>query len=962
MLAIKEMLIILNRRIRFNKIRTNNRPNIKSFLLIVLVFTLVITTLPIFQSTNAGALTTSQNKETDLDWQIQSYIYYQTISGCMFNNSQLVDGTFTWNNYISNDKAKAGRWFGEKENWAKDRSTSINIGYYMDGIVGENGVVRCGDASTSLVKSALSLWGLDPIDVLCNSGFRRVDAGGEDQTIQTCKDRTTDFEYRKGGSGNAVTKFRLYIKGQIYDDKEPILTSAQEYLYYRHTLNESCIPGIDTKAPTVPPITYPDSDKQGYNNVSWVSIGDDTNPPAVITGSYSSTGTFKKTDKINVLVDTNTPNGTSSDKTCSEVVKLMNTSALIPKSNPDGYLSWVIRNPGAAIKQKEDAEKVADVNTTTCAIEGIGWMVCPVLKFLGGITDSAFTFLANSFLSTNISLVNSDSTKGSTGAYTAWQVMRNIANIAFVIAFLIIIFSQITSYGVDNYGIKKLLPRVIIAAILVNISFFVCQIAIDLSNIVGYSLSGLFDSIISSIPAATTSPNTAGVVAGVFTWAGITLAAVGAGAALLLSITVPVLLAALVAVLMIILILLARTALIVILVVISPLAFVAYLLPNTEQWFKKWGKTFVSLLMVFPIIALVFGGGKLAAQILNSSAGNDYLLHLIAMGVGVVPLFAVPSLLKGSMNAAGSIGTKLAGLSSKVNGNIGKKVKDTSMLGAYSAARTRNSQIKRAQITGGVYRGNNALTRLISDRNQRLNAAGVTGQMGNRTAQQAAQLANKLDVENVEAANAQIKQANITSADLGRIANGESVRGLNGRDASTRAAAMSTLLERGRFADTVDPTTGAVTATGFQTAWNNIITNGSQTRDGAELMRTVSSTVMRSKDRPSFMGAGDLQSVQEGNNIGNNGVSLRLQDMAQRGAIRYSPNKLAATSNDEIEYVIASNPGGVPANSPLRQAAYTAINNPEISQGIGNNRPNIETLANGWIPPHINDNADGGGI
>ena len=69
--------------------------------------------------------------------------------------------------------------------------------------------------------------------------------------------------------------------------------------------------------------------------------------------------------------------------------------------------------------------------------------------------------------------------------------MRDFANIIFIIGFLIIVFSQLTSFGVSNYGIKRLLPKIIIAAILVNVSFYICAIAVDLSNILGNSLRGI---------------------------------------------------------------------------------------------------------------------------------------------------------------------------------------------------------------------------------------------------------------------------------------------------------------------------------------------------------------------------------------------------------------------------------------------------------------------------------------
>src|SRR5690606_18319380 len=79
--------------------------------------------------------------------------------------------------------------------------------------------------------------------------------------------------------------------------------------------------------------------------------------------------------------------------------------------------------------------------------------------------------------------------------YNTWTKFRDIANVLFVIAFFVVIFSQATSVGLSSYGIKKLLPRVIAAAILVNLSFFICQIALDITNIVGVSIANLFEAM-----------------------------------------------------------------------------------------------------------------------------------------------------------------------------------------------------------------------------------------------------------------------------------------------------------------------------------------------------------------------------------------------------------------------------------------------------------------------------------
>lgn len=343
-------------------------------------------------------------------------------------------------------------------------------------------------------------------------------------------------------------------------------------------------------------------------------------------------------------------------------------------------------------------------SNTSCSVEGIGWIVCPTLNFLGKVSDTAFNFLASSFLETNVSLLNTDPNKGTIATYNAWQVMRNIANIAFVIAFLIIIFSQLTSIGITNYGVKKMLPRLIIAAILVNLSFFLCQIAVDISNILGYSLKNVFDSLqdFMQTPNIFSPGDASGNGFGI---AALVLAGLAGGITLLFTISVPVLLSVLVALLMIVIILVARTSLIILLVVISPLAFVAFLLPNTEQYFKKWGKMFTNLLLVFPIISVLFGAGALAGAVIKASAGENKVMQLVAIGVAIAPLYAVPSLLKNSVNAVGSIGTKLANLSSKANARVGGKIKETSRLGQVAKNYEAQSSDRRSRIATGTYRG-----------------------------------------------------------------------------------------------------------------------------------------------------------------------------------------------------------------------------------------------------------------
>lgn len=339
---------------------------------------------------------------------------------------------------------------------------------------------------------------------------------------------------------------------------------------------------------------------------------------------------------------------------------------------------------------KPDAEGCGeDAPTCTDQIKGIGWLICPTMEFLANINDMAYGVLASNFLQIDTGLVK--------GAEAPWAKFKDLANIAFVIALLFVIYSQVTSVGISNYGIKKMLPKIIVAALLVNLSFIICQIAVDLSNILGYGISRFFTGLeVGATLDSTTQDKLADeglkTLGTALSWTGAIGLIMVAGVSIALAVSFPVVLSALLALAMIVLILLARKALIVLLIVIAPLAFVAYLLPNTEQWFKKWAKMFSTLLLLFPIIGVVFGASAVAAKIVAAAGGNkddpDPLIQLAALAISALPFFVVPGLLKGAINAAGALGTKLSGFADRAGKNVGSSVKNRSQLGqTWKAAR-----------------------------------------------------------------------------------------------------------------------------------------------------------------------------------------------------------------------------------------------------------------------------------
>lgn len=496
-------------------------------------------------------------------------------------------------------------------------------------------------------------------------------------------------------------------------------------------------------------------------------------------------------------------------------------------------------------KANPDAEECKEVEVpvtgtaSSCVVEAIGWIVCPVTNFLADLADGAFIFLANSFLN-----IGPQAFKTDEPAYAAWGVMRNIANVVFVIVFIIVIFSQLTGAGVSNYGVKKMLPRLVIAAILVNVSFFITQLAIDISNILGYSIRTVFSSITNSIVQTDSvqaviegaSPVASGEgFAGV---AGLILAGGLAGVALyaMLSTLIPILLAAVLALIMILFILVARQAIVILLVVLAPLAFVAFLLPNTENLFKMWRKILTAMLLLFPIIALVFGASELASQILISafsgdSTGNvipgdseNWFGQIIGAAVLVLPLFIVPILLRKSLDSVPMLGQLANKWSGKTNANVGKKARESYGESRFAAGQNYRKQKRatnRVLARSGQYEGNNPFLKARSKVSGALNGK---SQFGERLTAQGIDIANKEEATAVGMAEQKLRRESLKNPGA---AEATLRKALAAGDAVTARAAQNVLFSQGgggvgRFFDAVQQVGSAAHAGTLDSLRENI--------------------------------------------------------------------------------------------------------------------------------------------
>ncbi len=352
---------------------------------------------------------------------------------------------------------------------------------------------------------------------------------------------------------------------------------------------------------------------------------------------------------------------------------------------------------GQSAKIEAPEEEEGGEPKNSCGIDGgLGWLICPVMTFVANINDAAYGAISG-FLDIKPAILSSGD---NSGAKQGWDFFRNIANAIFAVIFLWIIFSQISNVGVSNYGIKKILPRLIIGALLVNLSYYLCQIFVDLSNILGHTLKDALESGAGEIGTTSEAAGWGSAIAATIVGVG------GVAAFAALAIGIPTLAAGFLAIMTVFIILVVRQAGIILLISMSPIAFAAWLLPNTEDLFKKWMKIFRGLLLVFPIISLLYGAGKLAGAVLASSAtvdpnNPDETLQLVALAVTTMPLIATPFVLQNSLSSLGSIGAKIGKLSSAANGNLKNAVMNKSRISDVKNAWKSRSARKLAERRSG---------------------------------------------------------------------------------------------------------------------------------------------------------------------------------------------------------------------------------------------------------------------
>ena len=331
-------------------------------------------------------------------------------------------------------------------------------------------------------------------------------------------------------------------------------------------------------------------------------------------------------------------------------------------------------------------EADGDDDGDNCKVN-VGWFVCPATQLIADRMDGVLDII-KSFLI--VHTLQTDTTKNNP-IYEIWQKVRDVSNVCFVLVFLLIIYAQITNQGLSNYGIKSMLPRLIIGAILVNVSYWISGALVDTSNVLGSSIQQFFTDVRHGLSSH-------GRLGDELSWTGVTGVVLAGGGILgkvvvanggigpSLTLLTTMLVGAIVAAIVAMVILAMRQALITLCIIVAPLAFVAYVLPSTNKYFDKWKDLFATMLLMFPLISFIFGAAQLAGYAIIANAGDSITQIIIGLAVQVAPIAITPLIIKLSGNLLG----KLAGIVNNPNRGIIDRTRNWAQeRAAYQAAKNR---------------------------------------------------------------------------------------------------------------------------------------------------------------------------------------------------------------------------------------------------------------------------------
>lgn len=222
--------------------------------------------------------------------------------------------------------------------------------------------------------------------------------------------------------------------------------------------------------------------------------------------------------------------------------------------------------------------------------------------------------LAGMVLQATLNFIMSTSITQTPGVQLGWPIVRNLANMIIVLGFVVIGIA--TALRIESYEAKKLLPKLIIVAILVNFSLLFCGIVIDGTNILMnfmWSEVNKIKDASGNVVGATLFRNTSNSWSAITSIANTDSSWIAFAAAMMSNILFSMI--AFFIYLLYAVILLCRIVFLMMLSILAPLAFVCSVFPSTKSIWDMWKKNFIQWAIIGIPMGLFY---YIAATTMNS--------------------------------------------------------------------------------------------------------------------------------------------------------------------------------------------------------------------------------------------------------------------------------------------------------------------------------------------------------
>ncbi len=265
----------------------------------------------------------------------------------------------------------------------------------------------------------------------------------------------------------------------------------------------------------------------------------------------------------------------------------------------------------------------------------VGWIIYPIIAFVG--------WLASFIIGTLVEVAGFSKIIDADPVVKGWVIVRDLCNMFFILILLVIAFATILR--IESYNYKKLLPKLLIMAVLINFSRTICGLIIDFAQVImltfvngfGAGANNFVNTLkIKEFLAFNTGEKTPQEVTGTSMLASIIAALVFS---IIVLITVMVLLAVLVM----------RIIMLWIYVILSPIAFLAAAFPAGQKYSSQWWGEFSKHVIVGPVLAFFIwlalstakGAGTLispasdcnSALLISLMCSNTFSTFIISIGM-----------------------------------------------------------------------------------------------------------------------------------------------------------------------------------------------------------------------------------------------------------------------------------------------------------------------------------------